>query len=42
MYGVQHPVVVGDQLHPAGERIERLFQLPDRGQIEVVGRDWLR
>ena len=35
---IEQFAVVGDEQHRAGERVERLLQLLDRRQIEVVGR----
>src|SRR6476469_4147980 len=37
-YAVEQLAIVGDEDDRAGERVERLLELFDRGQIEVVGR----
>ena len=34
----EHPAVVRHEQHRAAERVERLLELFDRRQVEVVGR----
>src|SRR5690606_8340786 len=38
LHGVEYPTVVGDQQQRALVALERLLQLLDRGQVEVVRR----
>ena len=38
VHRLQECAVVGHEQHGAGEGVERLFELFDRGQIEMVGR----